>query len=261
MLGHVASYYYLSHRTVRLLRDEIGEDSTRDALLQTLADAAEFDEFPVRHNEDLTNEELAVDCRYEVPPIYDDPHIKANILLQCYVARRPLPVADYATDTRTVLGQTIRVLQAMVDVAADAGWLRTTLNIMSLVQMLKQARWFDDCPLTTLPNVTPSLARRLRRATVSLGKQRRVPVSLPALLHASPSNVLRVLSSVGMSDTKGKAVLDALRQLPQVSLMFKLSSDDSDDDDNNDDNRKSEPLHVSPEAEVRLNLLSLLSSL
>jgi hypothetical protein len=47
MLGHVASYYYLSHRTVRLLRDELDADATIGALLQTLADAAEFDEFPV----------------------------------------------------------------------------------------------------------------------------------------------------------------------------------------------------------------------
>ena len=47
------------------------------------------------------------------------------------------------------------MLQAMLDVAADNGWLVASLRIMQLVQMVVQGRWVHDHPLLTLPNVQP----------------------------------------------------------------------------------------------------------
>lgn len=55
--------------------------------------------------------------------------------LQAHMGRLPLPVSDYVTDTRSVLDNSLRILQAMLDVAADAGWLVTVLNTINLVQV------------------------------------------------------------------------------------------------------------------------------
>ena len=41
----------------------------------------------------------------------DDPHAKAGLLLQAHLGRTPLPVSDYFTDTRTVLDNSLRILQ------------------------------------------------------------------------------------------------------------------------------------------------------
>jgi len=41
----------------------------------------------------------------------------------------------------------------MIDMAAENGSLATTLNIMNMVQCLKQARWPDDSSLLTIPTV------------------------------------------------------------------------------------------------------------
>jgi hypothetical protein len=38
--------------------------------------------------------------------------MKANLLLQAHMGRLPLPIADYLTDTRTVLDNSLRILQA-----------------------------------------------------------------------------------------------------------------------------------------------------
>ena len=35
----------------------------------------------------------------------DSPHVKAVLLLQAHMARAPLPMADYITDTKSVLDQ------------------------------------------------------------------------------------------------------------------------------------------------------------
>lgn len=53
-----------------------------------LADAYEFDELPVRHNEDLLNGELAKECPLRVAEsTLDDPHTKAFLLLQAHFSR------------------------------------------------------------------------------------------------------------------------------------------------------------------------------
>lgn len=44
-------------------------------------------------------------------------------------------------------------LQAMLDVAANEGWLVSALSICNLVQMIVQARWLHDSSLLTLPHI------------------------------------------------------------------------------------------------------------
>ena len=61
-----------------------------------------------------------------------------HLLLQCHFCRNQLPNSDYGTDTKSVMDQAIRILQAMVDVVADAGWLATTLRVQNLMQMIIQ---------------------------------------------------------------------------------------------------------------------------
>lgn len=47
-------------------------------------------------------------------------------------------MSDYVTDTKSVLDNSLRVLQAILDIAADAGWLRAVLATVALVQALVQ---------------------------------------------------------------------------------------------------------------------------
>ena len=72
-------------------------------------------------------------------------------------------MSDYVTDTKSVLDQAIRIIQAIIDVASDAGWLHTALNAMRLMQMVMQGRFLTDSPLTTLPHVDAEVAGKLRR--------------------------------------------------------------------------------------------------
>ena len=41
----------------------------------------------------------------------ESPHVKADLLVQAHLARAALPIADYVTDTKSVLDQAIRILQ------------------------------------------------------------------------------------------------------------------------------------------------------
>ena len=82
---------------------------------------------------------LAEDVRWPVDmATIGDAHTKTNLLLQAHLSRLPVPITDYVTDTKGALDNSLRLLQAMVDIAADAGWLNTALSIMRLIQSLMQ---------------------------------------------------------------------------------------------------------------------------
>lgn len=142
-LGRIASYYYLDYSTVMMFANSIGDEMTIPDVLSVLSDATEFDEVPVRHNEDKLNAELTAHVRMKDQmelKSMDCPHTKAQLLLQAHFESLPLPISDFYTDAKMVLDQAIRVVQAMVDVSADAGWLTTSLNCMSLIQMIVQVK-------------------------------------------------------------------------------------------------------------------------
>ena len=54
-----------------------------------------------------------------------------------------------------------------MDVAADGGWLRTTVNIMNIMQMVMQGLWNFDSHLLTLPNFNSDIVA-LFKTKVSL---------------------------------------------------------------------------------------------
>lgn len=54
-LGRIASFYYLSHQTMQHFQHNLRHDLNLEQLLHVLSDAYEYDELPVRHNEDALN--------------------------------------------------------------------------------------------------------------------------------------------------------------------------------------------------------------
>lgn len=123
--------------------------------------------------------ELSKGCRLSVDPLTcDSPHTKTFLLIQAHLSHLPLPNSDYLTDTKSVLDQSLRILQviyyyhksfgikisicifniinqfqAMIDICAERGWLITVIRIQQLMQCVVQARWYDDSPVLSLPYV------------------------------------------------------------------------------------------------------------
>ncbi|KAI5866624.1 Sec63-domain-containing protein [Durotheca rogersii] len=153
-LGKIMSYYYLSHKTIRHLVKHAKPKASFVDVLSWMSRATEYDELPVRHNEDLINAELSNNLPFEGNtfglPMWD-PHVKAFLLLQAHMARIDLPIADYVGDQTSVLDQAIRIIQASIDVLTELGYLSSCLEMIKLLQCVKSARWPQDPPLSILP--------------------------------------------------------------------------------------------------------------
>ena len=114
------------------------------------------------------NADLAKNCPINVEekcmPM-ESPHTKTHLLLQAHFSRLQLPCSDYSTDLKSVLDQAIRIIQAMIDVAAESGWLATTLKIQNLLQMVVQGRWITESSLLCLPHIEPYMVKHLGAET------------------------------------------------------------------------------------------------
>ncbi|CAL8248146.1 unnamed protein product [Lota lota] len=162
--GRISSYYYLRHQTIRMFKERLKAELAIHDILTLLSDAEEYAELPVRHNEDQLNSQLAQQLPLPVNPhSYDSAHTKTHLLLQAHFSHATLPCSDYGTDTKTVLDNAIRISQAMLDVAANEGWLVTALSICNLVQMIVQGRWLQDSSLLTLPCIEQQDLHLFRR--------------------------------------------------------------------------------------------------
>lgn len=83
-------------------------------IVKTICDCKEYEQLPVRHNEDKVNMEFAQELPIPIDMAtqsYESPHTKAFLLLQAYLFQIELPMADYKTDLKSVLDRTIPIIQ------------------------------------------------------------------------------------------------------------------------------------------------------
>jgi activating signal cointegrator complex subunit 3 len=205
-LGKIASQYYLKYTTMTVFSERLTPDAGLPQLLEVLAHAREFEELPVRHNEDKMNAELARAVRWPVnSAALDDPHTKTHLLLQSHLDRLSLPVSDYYTDLKSVLDQAIRVLQAMVDTLCEAGWLSAALQCMTLMQMVVQGRWADDSFLANLPGTAPGSKAAASMAAEGFAS------SIPKLLAADKGKLANIMRKAHATEKETNDFIEAVR--------------------------------------------------
>ncbi|XP_022834778.1 putative U5 small nuclear ribonucleoprotein 200 kDa helicase [Spodoptera litura] len=164
-LGMIASYYYINYTTIELFSLSLTNKTKIRGLLEIISSAAEYSELCIRHREENIIKALAAKVPHKptaasgAPVKYNDPHVKAHVLLQAHLSRMQLP-AELQADTGLVLAKAIRLIQACVDVVSSSGWLSPAVAAMELAQMVTQAMWAKDSYLRQLPHFTAELVQR-----------------------------------------------------------------------------------------------------
>lgn len=224
-----------------LQRPERVDEVSAAWLLYTLCSTHEFDEHPVRHNEEYLNQELADELMWGPDTtslvsgnqdvhhnmeVFQDPHTKCFLLIQAYLERARVPISDYVNDCKSVMENVPRLLAAMQYIAsqecAAAGSLELLTQFARTKQLVETRSVVGDDPLLQLPSITGETARRLVNGGKS--KQRSVD-SLAALRAMPPPDAESILQKVVKKALVGPG-LDALYALPQLRLLeCKISND------------------------------------
>jgi activating signal cointegrator complex subunit 3 len=216
-LGRITAYYYLDHTTAHMFASNVANLVDQQSVLDVLSKATEFAELPVRHNEEHLNADLAKQVQFGgMGGAMESPHTKTSLLIQAHIGKVPMPIADYNTDLRSVLEQTGRVLQALVDVTADAGYLDAALQVMRLSQSMTACLFADQSSLLTLPNVTERVARNLNDIGISALRQ---------LVDMSREDVVGVLRKCGVVGAHAAGAQQLLQQLPSIRFSAVIAGD------------------------------------
>ena len=212
-LGRIASFYYLHYSTMQLFKNNIHSSNDINSLLNILTKTTEYEELPVRHNEEKLNAQLATEVPWPVDSrTLDSPHTKAFLLLQAHFEDLELPISDFITDTKSVLDQAVRILQAMVDVSADRGALLTALNTMHLLQMIIQGQWLHTSPFKYLPNFTNTIINSLHANSID---------TIPELL-ALDNKTLHTILREYLNERQIKEITNVLSIIPIIDIRYHL---------------------------------------
>ncbi|QLG72969.1 hypothetical protein HG535_0E00530 [Zygotorulaspora mrakii] len=233
----ISSYYYISHKTIRQLLKQVHNNASFQDVLKWLSLAVEFNELPVRGGEMIMNVEMSAQSRYSIESTFtgeyeldmSDPHVKTFLLLQAHLSRVNLPIADYIQDTISVLDQSLRILQAYIDVASEMGFFNTVMTMIKALQCIKQGYWFEDDPIGILPGCD------LRRRDEIEFSERGFPIgetdsksklTLQSLGEMSPKKLIPTIGSLTTREQK-KRCIDVCQRLP-VLRSFETEQADAD---------------------------------
>ena len=93
---------------------------------------------------------------------FEDPHIKTYLLLQSFMLRLPLPVADFVNDQSSVLDNSIRLINALADIAGELKLSNQLRLIFTTMPLLIQAIMPYDSEFLQLDGMDNSIMKRLK---------------------------------------------------------------------------------------------------
>ena len=163
-LGMIASYYYIQYTTIELFASSVTAKTKTRGIMEILSAASEYLKLPIRQQSEIDQlTHLATRLPHAIPATakYNEPSTKAFILLQSHSSRIPLST-DLASDLKLVLADSIKLVQALVDVISSHGWLKPALAAMELSQMMVQGLWDKDSPLMQIPHFTADMVARCK---------------------------------------------------------------------------------------------------
>jgi len=142
---------------------------------------------------------------------FKDPHVKANILLQCFFNRNPL-TSDLYSDQESVLVETRKLLRAMVDVIGSAGWLTPAIAAMELAQMCVQGLWSTDAVLRQVPHMSDEIIAKLKKYDVE---------DVFGLKEMENKDRLEAFSSLSLSELAD--VAEMCNRYPDIDMNYSVS--------------------------------------
>lgn len=207
-------------------------------IFYSLSCTHEFDELPVRHNEEHLNARLSEEVAWGAdtkgltsgnwdhhinPEVFENPHTKCFLLLQAYIEHTRLPISDYVNDTNTVVDSIPRLLGAMEYIAQHEISTNGSLNLLSQIcrtrQLFSTRLLAYDDPLVQLSGITEDFAKKLREGGKDKSDAVRTIYELRSLPRHSAVGILHRVSKgkVRLSCNVDRTI-DDLYNIPFVKV-------------------------------------------
>lgn len=146
----ISSHHNTSFMTMHTLLNSLSGSSTLKDILQILARASEFEDIPLRPEDESILLKLNNQMPIKISSIGGSPvSHKVVLLLQAYFSRVSLPIG-IQWDIQLILQKAVPLVNSAIDILSSDGYLNATTG-MDISQMLIQGLWDTDNPLKQIP--------------------------------------------------------------------------------------------------------------
>jgi len=214
-LAMISAYYYISYTSIELFSLSLTEKTKLKGLIEIISNSSEYEIVPIRHREDNLLKQLVTKVHYKPQRMrYNDSHMKTNLLLQAHFSRLQLP-AELQADTELILGKSLRLINACVDVLSSNGWLQPAITAMELAQMITQATWSRDSYLKQIPHFTSDVIRRCEKQEIK---------SVFDMSDMEPDDRIKLLD---MTNEQLQDVAEFCNSYPSINVDYTVKDEDN----------------------------------
>jgi replicative superfamily II helicase len=162
-LGKIASYYYITFRTMSKFSAVLKPYINDIDLLRAFSSADEFRNIPVRAEEKIEMAKLLDRVPIPIKEAADDPLAKVNALLQCYISRVQIEGLALTADLVYISNSAGRLIRALFEICSGRGWSKASRLTLDFCKIIERRQWRVNSPLRQLPMLSEETLRRLER--------------------------------------------------------------------------------------------------
>jgi pre-mRNA-splicing helicase BRR2 len=218
----ISAYYNLAYVTIQTFLLSLTNKTKLKGILEIVTSATEFEDIQIRRHEAPILRRIYDRVPVKLAqPNFDSPSFKAFILLQAHFSRMALPV-DLAKDQEMILKKVLNLLSACVDVLSSEGYLNA-MSAMEMSQMVVQAMWDRDSPLTQVPHFNDRTVRAAKENGVE-----DIYSFMEAMDPSENANYDKLVKSLNLSNEQlAEAAEFTNNRYPNIDLSFEVLDQDS----------------------------------
>uniref|UniRef100_A0A0D9ZCZ7 RNA helicase n=1 Tax=Oryza glumipatula TaxID=40148 RepID=A0A0D9ZCZ7_9ORYZ len=162
-LGRIASYYYVSHRTISTYNECLKPTMGDIELCRLFSLSEEFKYVSVRQDEKMELAKLLNCVPIPVKESLDEPSAKINVLLQAYISRLELEGLSLSSDMVYIRQNAGRLLRALFEIVLKRGWAQLAEKALNLCKMIDKHIWNVQIPLHQFPSIPKEILMKLEK--------------------------------------------------------------------------------------------------
>uniref|UniRef100_A0A0D9VYU9 U5 small nuclear ribonucleoprotein 200 kDa helicase n=1 Tax=Leersia perrieri TaxID=77586 RepID=A0A0D9VYU9_9ORYZ len=160
-LGRIASYYYVSHRTISTYNECLKPTMGVIELCQLFSLSEEFKYVSARHDEKMELAKLFDAVPIPVKESLEERSAKINVLLQAYISRLELEGLSLSSDMVYIRQNAGRLLRALFEIVLKRGWAELAEKALNLCKMIDKQMWNVQTPLHQFPSIPKGILIKL----------------------------------------------------------------------------------------------------
>ncbi|KAI8565847.1 hypothetical protein RHMOL_Rhmol03G0292600 [Rhododendron molle] len=146
-LGHIASYYYITHGTISTYNEHLKPTMGDIKLCRLFSLSEEFKYVTVRQDEKMELAKLLDRVPIPIKESLEEPSVKINVLLQAYISQLKLEGLSLTSDMVYITQSAERLMRALFEIVLKRGWAQLAEKAMNLCKMVSKRMWSVQTPL------------------------------------------------------------------------------------------------------------------